>query len=136
MQPSAILEAALYVTDLDAAANFYGHVLGMTVVAKVDGRHVFFRCGDAVVLLFDAEATGIPPREDARLPVPPHGATGQGHICFSADAEEIEQWRQRFEKAGIEIEADFEWPRGGRSIYVRDPSGNSVEFAEPRIWGI
>jgi catechol 2,3-dioxygenase-like lactoylglutathione lyase family enzyme len=25
---------------------------------------------------------------------------------------------------------------GGRSIYFRDPSGNSLEFAEPRIWGI
>ncbi|TIM64351.1 MAG: glyoxalase/bleomycin resistance/extradiol dioxygenase family protein, partial [Mesorhizobium sp.] len=22
------------------------------------------------------------------------------------------------------------------SIYIRDPSGNSIEFAEPRIWGI
>ncbi|TIX39705.1 MAG: glyoxalase/bleomycin resistance/extradiol dioxygenase family protein, partial [Mesorhizobium sp.] len=27
-------------------------------------------------------------------------------------------------------------PQGGRSIYIRDPSGNSIEFAEPRIWGI
>ena len=38
------------------------------------------------------------------------------------------------EGAGIAIEADFEWPGGGRSLYVRDPAGNSVEFAEPRIW--
>jgi len=29
---------------------------------------------------------------------------------------------------------DFEWPQGGRSIYFRDPAGNSLEFAEPRIW--
>ncbi|TIR45476.1 MAG: glyoxalase/bleomycin resistance/extradiol dioxygenase family protein, partial [Mesorhizobium sp.] len=26
--------------------------------------------------------------------------------------------------------------QGGRSIYIRDPSGNSIEFAEPRIWGL
>ena len=32
------------------------------------------------------------------------------------------------------IEADFEWPGGGRSIYFRDPAGNCLEFAEPRIW--
>ncbi|MGN6582964.1 MAG: glyoxalase/bleomycin resistance/extradiol dioxygenase family protein, partial [Rhizobiaceae bacterium] len=25
---------------------------------------------------------------------------------------------------------------GGRSIYFRDPAGNSIEFAEPRIWGL
>jgi hypothetical protein len=27
------------------------------------------------------------------------------------------------------------WPRGGRSLYVRDPGGNSIELASPRIWG-
>ncbi len=39
------------------------------------------------------------------------------------------------EKAGVAIEAEFAWPRGGRSIYFRDPSGNSLEFANPSIWG-
>ena len=37
---------------------------------------------------------------------------------------------------GIAIEADFVWPGGGRSIYFRDPSGNSLEFGEPKIWGL
>ena len=44
--------------------------------------------------------------------------------------------RTHLEKQGIYIEADFEWPDGGRSIYFRDPAGNCLEFAEPRIWGI
>lgn len=136
MKPSAILEAALYVTDLDAAEAFYGGVLGLPVLAKAEGRHVFFRCGDGVVLLFNAEATQVPPREGARLPVPPHGATGPGHLCFAADADEIDSWTVRLESAGVGIEADFEWPNGGRSIYFRDPCGNSIEFAESRIWGI
>ena len=39
-------------------------------------------------------------------------------------------WRRK----GVAIEADFEWPGGGRSIYFRDPAGNCLEFAEPRIW--
>jgi hypothetical protein len=34
------------------------------------------------------------------------------------------------------IEADFEWPAGGHSIYFRDPAGNCLEFAEPKIWGL
>lgn len=136
MTPSAILESALYVTDLDAAETFYGEVLGLSVITRVDGRHVFFRCGQGVLLLFNAEATKIPPPSDTRLPVPPHGASGQGHLCFAATAEEIEQWKTRFGVLGIAIEADFEWPNGGRSIYFRDPSGNSLEFAEPRIWGL
>jgi len=135
MQPSQILEAALYVDDLDRAERFYRDVLGLKLLAKVEGRHVFFRCGDGVLLLFDPKATEIPPEPDARLPVPPHGSRGPGHLCFSASAEEIELWKKRLESHNIAIEADFEWPRGGRSIYFRDPSGNSLEFAEPRIWG-
>ena len=72
MTPSAILESALYVTDLDAAEAFYRDVLGLERIAKVDGRHVFFRCGQGVLLLFNAEATRNQPAPDAKLPVPPH----------------------------------------------------------------
>ncbi|MER8546500.1 MULTISPECIES: VOC family protein [unclassified Mesorhizobium] len=136
MTPSAILESALYVTDLAAAERFYSGVLGLDLLGKVDGRHLFFRCGDGVLLIFNAEATKVPPRADAKLPVPPHGAVGQGHLCFAASADEIPRWKAHLEAKKIAIESEFEWPQGGRSIYIRDPSGNSIEFAEPRIWGI
>ena len=136
MQPSAILESALYVTDLDAAAEFYAQVMGLERIASAEGRHVFFRCGQGVLLLFNAQATRVPAAPGARLPVPPHGAVGQGHLCFAATGVEIERWKARLDGLGIVIEADFEWPNGGRSIYFRDPSGNSIEFAEPRIWGL
>jgi catechol 2,3-dioxygenase-like lactoylglutathione lyase family enzyme len=135
MRPSAILESALYVTDIASAEAFYRDVIGLERIAWVEGRHVFFRCGQSVLLLFDAQATRVPPPPDARLPVPPHGTAGEGHLCFSATAEEIGEWKTALEKHGIAVEADFEWPSGGRSIYFRDPSGNSIEFAEPRIWG-
>jgi catechol 2,3-dioxygenase-like lactoylglutathione lyase family enzyme len=136
MQPSAILESALYVTDLAAAEAFYGEVIGLERIAKVDDRHVFFRCGQGVLLLFNAEATKNAPPPDAKLPVPPHGTAGEGHLCFAATAQEIDAWRKRLEENGVAIEADFGWPNGGRSIYFRDPSGNSIELAEPRIWGL
>lgn len=97
---------------------------------------MFLRCGDGVLLLFNAEATRQQPLPGAKYPVPGHGTTGQGHLCFAASAEEIETWKQKLEAQGISIEADFEWPGEGRSIYFRDPSGNSIEFADPRIWGI
>ncbi len=134
MRPAAILESALYVADLDAAEAFYGGVLNLERIAGVEGRHVFFRCGGGILLLFDAAATRVPPPPDARLPVPPHGAAGPGHLCFAATADEIERWRAHLEAAGVPVEADFRWPSGGRSIYFRDPSGNSLEFAEPNIW--
>jgi catechol 2,3-dioxygenase-like lactoylglutathione lyase family enzyme len=136
MTPSAILESALYVTDLDAAEKFYTDVLGLDLLGKVDGRHLFFRCGDGVLLIFNADATKVPPAPDAKLKVPPHGTVGDGHLCFAASADEIVRWRAHLERKKIAIESEFEWPQGGRSIYIRDPSGNSIEFAEPRIWGI
>ena len=111
-------------------------MLGLEVITRAEERHVFFRCGEGVVLLFNADATEIPPASGARLPVPPHGARGAGHLCFSATGEEIARWKADLQARGVAIEADFEWPNGGRSIYFRDPSGNSLEIAEPRIWGL
>ncbi|AZV18822.1 VOC family protein [Mesorhizobium sp. M7A.F.Ce.TU.012.03.2.1] len=136
MTPSAILESALYVTDLTAAETFFTDILGLNLLGKVDGRHLFFRCGPGVLLVFNAEATKVPPAPDARLPVPSHGAVGEGHLCFAATADEIAGWKAHLEAKKIAIESEFEWPQGGRSIYIRDPSGNSIEFAEPRIWGL
>ncbi|MFD0979377.1 VOC family protein [Tropicimonas aquimaris] len=131
---SGVLESAVYVDDLDAAEAFYGETLGLPRIVRVDGRHVFFRCGAGVVLTFIPEVTRVPPADGA-LPVPPHGAAGAGHICFAVAPSEMDAMRAGLETAGIEIEADFAWPNGARSIYVRDPAGNSVEFSEPHLWG-
>ncbi|HJU31847.1 MAG TPA: VOC family protein [Hyphomicrobiaceae bacterium] len=133
MTPGGVLETVLYAKDLDVTETFYRDALGMQPFAKADGRHLFYRCGDQVLLIFNPDATRIPPAPGA-LPVPPHGMDGEGHICFRASAPEIDAWRAALEGRGIEIEADFEWPNGGRSIYFRDPAGNCLEFAEPRIW--
>ena len=133
MTPGAILEAAWYAADLAAAEAFYGGRRGLPVIGRGGGRHVFFRGGAGVLLVFDPAATEVPPSNPA-LPVPVHGARGAGHVCFAASRAEIAAWRERLVAAGVEIEAEFDWPNGVRSLYVRDPAGNSVEFAEPRLW--
>ena len=135
MTPSGVLETVLYVDDLEAACAFYADILGLKPFTTVEGRHMFYRCGNQVILLFNAAATRVP-AEGSAIVVPTHGAVGEGHLCFRASATEIEKWHDLLVSKGIEIEADFEWPQGGRSIYFRDPSGNSLEFAEPRIWGL
>jgi catechol 2,3-dioxygenase-like lactoylglutathione lyase family enzyme len=135
MHPVRILETVLYAEDLDAAEDFYTRVLGLEVYAKSPGRQVFFKIAGQMLLIFNPEATAIPPKPDAKLPVPPHGAQGEGHVCFCASGDEIERWKARLKAVGVTIEADFRWPSGGRSIYFRDPAGNCLEFAEPNIWG-
>jgi catechol 2,3-dioxygenase-like lactoylglutathione lyase family enzyme len=136
MKPTRILETILYADDLEGMARFYRDVLGLEPTAGPTSRQVFFRVGDQMLLIFNPEATrqGVPP--EVGLPIPRHGAVGEGHVCFRATADEITAWRARLEQKGVVIESDFEWPGGGRSIYFRDPAGNSVEFAEARIWGI
>ncbi len=140
MSPTAILETVLYATDLNAARAFYENVMGLDFYSEVPGRHVFFRLERGMLLIFNPDATEVPPRPGA-LPVPPHGARGPGHVCFSGTAAEIDAWQAHLAANGIAIESAFTWPnrdaaKQGRSIYFRDPAGNSIEIAEPRIWGI
>lgn len=140
MRPTAVLETILYAADLEAARAFYRDVLGLALYSEVPGRHIFFRLDRQMLLIFNPHATEVPPRAGA-LPVPAHGARGPGHVCFTGTADEIDAWRSRLDSLGIEIEADFRWPARdealrGRSIYFRDPAGNSIEIAEARIWGL
>lgn len=136
LKPKGVLETVLYASDLDAVQRFWRDVLGLEPFAQLAGRQLFYRVGDQVVLIFNPSATKVPPKAGA-LPVPPHGAVGEGHICFRASKDEIEAWRAHLEAKGVAIESDFRWPAsGGRSIYFRDPAGNCLEFAEPAIWGL
>ena len=135
MQPDGILETVLYAPDLAVTEAFYSDILGLVPFQKQADRQLFYRCGNQVLLMFNAEATRHPPKPGA-LPVPPHGMTGEGHVCFSASAADIEIWKTRLQSKGVAIESDFVWPSGGRSIYFRDPAGNCLEFAEPKIWGL
>ncbi|MEM9349528.1 MAG: VOC family protein [Pseudomonadota bacterium] len=131
LTPDAILETALYVDDLESAHRFYSDIIGLDEVLHVPGRHRFYGCGPGMLLIFIADATQV---AAGPFPVPTHGAVGQGHMCFRVEGAALETWRAHLEKKGLEIEADFEWPTGARSIYLRDPAGNSIEFSEPKLW--
>jgi catechol 2,3-dioxygenase-like lactoylglutathione lyase family enzyme len=127
----AVVETAIYVDDLQAAEAFYGSVLGLRVMGQEPGHHVFFQAGEASVLLaFVAQAT----LKGDQLP--PHGATGPGHFALGIEAESFDAWREHLEGHGVASEQEAEWPRGGRSLYFRDPAGNLVELVTPGLWGL
>ena len=125
-----VLETILYVDDLAAAERFYGELLGLELDSRKSGLFVFFRCGESMLLLFEPAAAG------AGRNVPAHGARGPGHACFAVAEADLDGWQQRLAAAGVAIEQQVSWPRGGRSFYFRDPAGNSLELATPRIWGL
>ncbi|MEW9616904.1 VOC family protein [Shinella sp. S4-D37] len=130
-----ILETALYADDLDAADAFYGGLLGLERITRQANRHVFFRCGAGVLLIFNPAETVVPPPPQA-FRVPVHGTRGPGHACFRVPRADLDFWVEKLVEAGITIEADFCWANGARSIYFRDPAGNSLECAEPGLWNI
>jgi len=129
-----VLETCLYADDLASAEQFYREVIGLVVHARMPGRHVFFRCGPAMFLVFNPTATGtgldVGPGE-RRLQ---HGAVGPGHVAFQVDESALAAWRDTLASQGVPIEAEVSWPKGGHSIYVRDPAGNSVELATRALW--
>ena len=130
MRAGRIFEAALYVSDLDAAERFYSRVFGLECVSRMGDRGRAFRCGYGVLLVFNAARTRIRDRA-----VPAHGCEGAGHVAFEVDEAELTLWRDHLREHGIEIETEIAWDEGGRSIYVRDPGGNSIELATPTLWG-
>lgn len=125
-----IVETAVYADDLDRAEAFYRDVLGLEMIGKESGRHIFFRAGDRVLLVFRPEATL---KGDMLLA---HGATGPGHFALGIRPESVEGWRRRLAVHGVAIEQEVDWPRGGHSLYFRDPAGNAAELITPGLWGL
>ena len=129
----SVLETVLYAEDLAAARSFY-ESLGLRCVSA-SGLVLVFRIGPgSVLLVFNPSVSGTSGRD-----VPSHGNSGPGHIALRIQATEFDGWLARLEDAGIEIEQTIEWSedefeRAGRSIYVRDPAGNSVELIDADIW--
>jgi catechol-2,3-dioxygenase len=126
-----LIETGIYADDLEGVERFYHEVLGLPVVAKEAGRHVFFRVGDrSMLLVFRADAT----LSDHHLPA--HGCRGSAHFALGIPANELDAWRSHLQASDIPIECEQDWPLGGKSLYFRDPASNLVELVTPGIWGL
>ena len=127
---TGVYETVLYAQDVAAAAAFYRDVLGLRLVDGPDELAAGFRLDDGgVLLIFDPSRASLPGR-----PVPSHGTLGAGHVAFSVEAGTLGEWGEALAGRGVEIELERGWERGGRSIYVRDPAGNSVELVDGDLW--
>ncbi len=124
-----VLETILYVDDLEAAEIFYRDILGLELYSRKEELFAFFKLGDAMLLLFEPNAAA------KNTSIPAHGAHGPGHVCFTMPEADQESWKQRLIDHGVEVEQEVTWPNGCRSFYFRDPAGNSLELATPKIWG-
>ena len=134
-QIERIVETALYVDDLQKARAFYVESLGFEALLE-SARLVALSVGSRSVLLLFQRGATTEPLPTAGGVVPPHGATGPQHVAFAIPRSALEEWAARLEQVGVAIESRVRWPRGGESIYVRDPDGHSVELITPGLWSI
>ncbi len=125
-----IYETVVYGDDLEEMTRFYTDVLGLRLVEGPDAVVAAFRVGPgSVLLVFNPSQSRVSGRA-----VPSHGAIGEGHIAFAVPDGTLGQWRDRFGSLRVAIEQEVTWNGGSRSIYVRDPAGNSVELTEHELW--
>lgn len=127
MQIQRIKETSLYVKDLHATKAFYLD-LGLSLITFLEGRHVFFRAGESVLLCFNAEAT----EHDQTLP--PHGAQGVIHIAFEVSIEDYIKWKEKVQALSLPILLEKVWKNNRKSFYFHDPDGHLLEIAENSIW--
>jgi catechol 2,3-dioxygenase-like lactoylglutathione lyase family enzyme len=132
MKPiQCLVETAVYADDLNEAERFYRDVLGLELLGREEGRHVFFRVGDQdVLLVFRPQSTRLGDR------LPAHGTDGSGHFAMGIAAADHGAWRDRLIEHGVVIEHEEAWPHGGHSLYFRDPADNLVELITPGVWGL
>lgn len=128
-----VLETVLYVAELDRAAAFYSDVLGLPVLHE-DRRMNAYDVGGKSVLLLFPQGQSLETIHTPGGSIPPHDGQGPVHVAFSIAANELDEWERHLTAAGVAIEGRTQWPRGGISVYFRDPDGHLLELATPGLW--
>lgn len=136
-----VVETCLYVTDVGKSAKFYQDVLGVepfdpNVAEKSVNRVAAFNVSNQqVLLLFPLDQVFTDVNSPGGV-IPKHGATGDIHVCFSIEANDLDDWKEHLASHLVALESEVKWPRGGTSLYVRDPDHHCIELATPGVWSV
>jgi catechol 2,3-dioxygenase-like lactoylglutathione lyase family enzyme len=123
-----VVETSLYVRDLEASAKFYREVLGFEPILS-DERITAMSVGGRQVLLLCKKGA-------SKNWTAPHDGEGELHVAFSIGQDQLQDWERRLANHGVTVELRRSWPRGGESIYFRDPDRHLVELATPGVWSV
>ena len=128
-----VLETSLYVADLDVSGDFYRRVFGFEDFLRDARMRALGAPGGAVLLLFVLGGSAAPSITPAGL-IPAHDGGGVLHVAFAIPAGELPAWEAHLQAQAVTVESRVTWPRGGTSLYFRDPDGHSIEVATPGLW--
>ena len=139
-RPRTLGEIVLRVHDIPSSIAFYRDVLGFTLVSHVENRFAFMRIEtgserhERIIGLFSTS-------ELASRQAVPFGAAdldGPGqHFAYEIPLADYIGALEKLIRAGLNPDATTRGWIGWRSIYVRDPDGNTVELvaADPAVRG-
>jgi catechol 2,3-dioxygenase-like lactoylglutathione lyase family enzyme len=130
---SRVLETALDCGDLQECVAFYQRLLDLPVMLETERVVALDAGAGSVLLLFPRGGAKESMPTDGGV-IPGHDSNGPGHLAFAIDAADVAAWEARLADLGIDVESRVRWPRGGLSLYFRDPDGRSIELATPGIW--
>ncbi len=123
-----IKETCLYAQDLTRTEKFYKDILGLELIGKREGKHVFFRVGNDVLLLFN------PDDSKEKTDLPGHFASGKQHIAFEVSNADYEKVKTELTAKGVEITHEQHWRGTIYSFYFEDPNGHVLEIINEGLW--
>jgi catechol 2,3-dioxygenase-like lactoylglutathione lyase family enzyme len=132
-QIEGLLETSLYARDRERTAGFYCELFGFKTLVDTPRLTALEIPGRSVLLIFQAGETEAD-IVDARGAIPGHDGRGRLHLALSISAETLVEWRARLATRNIPLAGEYRWPRGGISLYFRDPDDALVELATPGLW--
>lgn len=132
---AGVLETALYVDDVARSVAFYRSLFEFEVLFQTERGAGLSVEDRQVFLLFKKGGTPEPIASEGGA-IPPHDGDGQLHMAFAISDDALQDWVERIEAAGIELESRVQWERGGVSIYFRDPDSHLIELVTPGCWRI
>ncbi len=133
---NGVIETALYVADPQRSVEFYTRVLGFRPILEEGDRLKAMSVADRHVLLLFKLGGSEQPTDTPGGRIPQHDGRGQVHVAFAIDPAEVEPWARKLEQEGVVVESRVDVPRGGHSLYFRDPDGHLVELVTPGCWEI
>jgi catechol 2,3-dioxygenase-like lactoylglutathione lyase family enzyme len=129
-----IVETALYVADVNRAAEWYQRIFGFPLIFQQEDRLRVLEIGEKQVLLLFKQGASLHSQNLPGGTIPPHDGSGPAHMAFGMQTADAEQWEALLAEQGVEIIGRVEWGKGDKSLYFRDPDHHVLELISHDYW--